>query len=195
MNPLMYFRGRARQAGIAALIVVIAGSAVWFVRGRSMVTRKTLPPGGQGWVARLPDGGGLQYCLHVTSSSLAPKGAQDVHIHSIAAVVTTDRQTSVSEDLGGRYPGWDNGATIYTQPFTGANVEEVEISYEFPLGMSCIEIYGRHIYPASYKLYAGHTVVGYSYKYRNVGSIYVTLFPVKPGKYLSQYSPPRRPEH
>jgi hypothetical protein len=49
VNPLIYFRGRARQAGIAALIVVIAGSAVWFVRGRSMVSRKTLPPGGQGW--------------------------------------------------------------------------------------------------------------------------------------------------
>lgn len=157
-----------------------------------------LPSHGHGRVAHLPRGGGLQYCINLGPGDLAPPRSRSVYIHSLSVYVTTvDRNEPALLAITGRYPGWDTpGTTIYNQPFTNTNTVWLEIIHEFPLGISCLEVYGHGLRPSSYAVFKNRTLVSFTYRPRHGPGISATkLFPVSWGPYLAQYAPAHRPRH
>ncbi|GAC1522983.1 MAG: hypothetical protein NVS2B16_31080 [Chloroflexota bacterium] len=185
--------GKVATCLLAPLALTVVAWTVWVDQP---TTHRSLPAPGHGWVAYLPDGQGLQYCMNLAPEALAPVGSISLNVYSLSAAVTTNRAESASMALQGRYPGWDNGATIYEQPFTSFNAVDVEIDdLKFHPGMDCMEIYGPHVRPAQYRTWAGHVIVGYSYRYRGHPFMLANPFPFSWGRYLPQYSPRHRPKH
>lgn len=155
-------------------------------------------PAGVARVAWLPHHDGLQYCIRVIPSRLAPPKSRYVYVHSFSAyITTTKRNRPALLGIHGRYPGWDTpGTTIYQQPFTNTNTVWVEIDHEFlARPIDCIEIYGRTLIPSSYHSFRNHILLGYSYFHGTHGFRTVKLFPIRWGSYLPQYSPRHRPRH
>lgn len=162
-------------------------------------TAKVPLPSGAAQVADiLPHHDGLQYCVNLRARNLAPAGARNVIIHSLSAYVATkDPNQPALLAIRGRYPGWDTpGTTIYNQSFTNTNTVWLEILHEFPLGVACIEVYGRGLTPSQYSAFKNKILVSFSYlPVRGPGYITQKLVPIHWGRYLSQYSPRVRPKH
>jgi hypothetical protein len=157
-----------------------------------------LPASGHAQVAPLPWHDGLQYCINLRARDLAPPGSHNVFVHSLSAYLTTnDPNEPAYLALTGRYPGWDTpGTMIYKQPFTNTNTVWLEIIHEFPLGIACIEAYGRGLLPSRYARFDYHMLVSYSYLPRKgPGTSATKLFKVSWGQYLPQFSPRHRPKH
>lgn len=155
-------------------------------------------PFGHAQVARLPHDDGLQYCIKLRPQDLAPAGAHRVLIHSLSAFITTSSPDDITlVAIKGRYPGWDTpGTTIYNQQFSNTNTVWLEIIHEFPLGISCMEVYGHRLLPSRYADFKNRMLVGYSYLPRRGASTTTTkLFSVTWRRYLPQYSPKQRPKH
>lgn len=155
-------------------------------------------PPGRGQVARVPHGAGLQYCLNLSPRDLAPVGARNVFVHSLSVYVTSsDPAEPALAAITGRYPGWDTlGTTIYNQSFSNTNTVWLEIIHEFPLGISCLEVYGHDLRPSHYSAFKDRILVSYTYQPgRGHGENKTKFFAVTWQHYLPRYAPLRRPKH
>jgi hypothetical protein len=145
-------------------------------------------------VSHIPGGRGLQYCIRVGPSVLAPSGSHNVFVHSISAYISTsEKDLSALVAITGRYPTWGvDGTTVYQQSFTGTDAVDLEITYEFPpSGYDCIEVFGTKLTPAtSVRTLASRMLVGFSYAHGSERRSAVKLFAVAWGPYLKQYGAP-----
>lgn len=153
---------------------------------------------GQAQVAAIaPHDDGLQFCANLQPRDLAPAGATRVYVHSISVFIsTTQRYRPALLAITGRYPGWNTpDTTVYNQPFTNTNTVWLEIVHEFPMGMMCIEVYGRGLRPSTYKEFKGKILVAYSYRpRRGPGTRTQKLIPFHWGLYLKRYAPHTQPK-
>jgi hypothetical protein len=136
--------------------------------------------------------------VNVRARDLAPPGARNVFVHSISVFLTTSSANDpVYLEYRGRYPGWDTpGTTIYNQPFTSTNSLWLEIIHEFPLGIECVEAYGRRLLPSRYSTFDDKMLLSYTYLLPGKPGVNTQkLLPVHWGTYLPRYSPRVRPKH
>ncbi len=192
--------GQAVKAALVTTVALLTALGAWAVHGNGTRSHQqtALPPPGQAWVANLPPGDGLQYCINLRPGDLAPAGSRHVYVHSLSAFIATrDPSQFALLAIKGRYPGWDTpNTTIYNQQFSNTNMVWLEIIHEFPLGIACIEVYGRGLVPSRYSTFNYRTLVSYSYQpWRGPGISTTKLFSVMWGHYLRRYSPRHRPKH
>ncbi len=139
----------------------------------------------------------MQYCINLRSTDLAPADARNVFVHSLSVYVTSSAPNkSALAAITGRYPGWDTpGTTIYNQAFTNTNTVWLEIIHEFPLGISCLEVYGHHLRPSHYSAFKDKVLVSYTYQpTHGPGENRTKFFAISWQHYLAQYFPAHRPK-